>query len=106
MELACLVLTPSEDPNLTIFLQYPKSLKELTYKNIRLKVALYSKYRSLLVLNDTKTVSRGTEIAIMPQVLPNLKVLNVYESDLTTRRMGEFLALNPDVKVVDYHLNR
>jgi hypothetical protein len=101
-----LVLTPSDDPNLAISLKYPKSLKELTYRSVHLANSYYYEKYPLDVLNDPNFNWIDTELDIMPQLLPNLKILNTGERELTTRRMGEFLALNPDTKVVDHYLSR
>jgi hypothetical protein len=93
-----LILTPSEDPNLAIFLQYPKSLKELSYIFVDLCVSDIYNNQALYVLKDSKFRFRGEKLDIIPQVLPNLKILNVCESEMATRRTSEFLALNPDVE--------
>jgi hypothetical protein len=106
MRLTILVLTPSDDPNLAIFLKYPKSLKELTYVYVLLGNSYYYDKYPLSILNDPKFNLIEENLDIMPQLLPNLKILNARIFDLTTTRMRKFLALNPDAKVVYYHFGR
>jgi hypothetical protein len=94
----CLVLTSSDDPNLAIFLQYPNSLKELTYINVHLITTDYPQLKPLNFVLRWSPRFDSQNLGLNPQLLPNLRILNVCESDLNTGQMSGFLAMNPDVE--------
>jgi hypothetical protein len=103
MEWVNLVLTSPEERNLAISLQYPKSLKELGYYGVCL--AKNDFYRSLGIRIILLKIdgNRYEKLDLKAQLLPNLKLFKVSDTYFINGRATEFLAMNPNVEVVDYY---
>jgi hypothetical protein len=93
-----LALTPAEDPNLAIFLQYPKSLKELKYIKVLLGVTMQFLLRPRQMVYSTKLGYKRVELDLMPQSLPNLKSFMFDSSNYNAMALEEFINLNPSLE--------
>jgi hypothetical protein len=101
IERVSLMLVKSENTNLSLFLQFPKSLKELTYIGVFLGFSPSYQDSSLLVLKEPWVRHETVRLKLMPQSLPNLKLLKFLDPNPDTGRMREFIALNPNVEYIN-----
>ncbi|KXN65386.1 hypothetical protein CONCODRAFT_13033 [Conidiobolus coronatus NRRL 28638] len=96
------ILSKSRIINIERKLQFPKSLKELTYICVSLGITTFPQSKPLLYpLRINRTNYHKDTLYLTPHLLPNLNVLIYRDSNPQVGGMSNFFDLNPNVDYVN-----
>ncbi|KXN65524.1 hypothetical protein CONCODRAFT_20688 [Conidiobolus coronatus NRRL 28638] len=96
-----LLLSPTEVPNSSLYLQFPRSLTKLKYKYIKFGVSGFPETRPLEFVRYIKAVYCVQSLSLLPQHLPNLKSLVFSNRDWDVREFEKFLNMCPALEYVN-----
>jgi hypothetical protein len=107
MQQVNLILIPNETSNSSPNLQFPKSLKKLTYEFVMLGITSYPETTPIQFLRDIKRDYHKEFLNLLPQYLPNLKSLNYdnydgyhFNENWNVREFEKFLSGCPTLEYV------
>ncbi|KXN65520.1 hypothetical protein CONCODRAFT_80748 [Conidiobolus coronatus NRRL 28638] len=95
-----LILSPTEAPISPHYLQFPKSLTKLTYQFIKFGVTDLPEARPLEFVRNIKRGYSKQNLNLLPQHLPNLKSLEVYNDNWNDTEFEKFLNMCPALEYV------